>query len=117
MTRFKSPRSRRADLERRVAQLETDMNELQAMLNTAVVERPHALHITRCSCDYCGAHLLATQGLATLGGQCPNCGGQEFSLILARQDPFVGPALWPWWSRMGRRARIRRLLGALKSST
>jgi hypothetical protein len=52
----------------------------------ATVRRPRAL---RCSCDNCGAHVIAMAGSCTLGGSCANCGGYELSIITHEQSPLA----------------------------
>ena len=38
----------------------------------------------RCSCGYCGAHVIA-QGGYRIGGQCMNCGSFDLALLTERE--------------------------------
>jgi hypothetical protein len=44
-------------------------------LHTALPPRPH---MVRCSCDHCGAHVLAVVSWR-VNGVCGNCGGYELT--------------------------------------
>ncbi len=48
----------------------------------------------RCSCDHCGAHVMATRSWH-LTGSCENCGGFELTPVEPASATDIVSASWP----------------------
>lgn len=79
------------DVSLRLSTLEREVVALRRTVVELKIRLPRPPAEERCRCLRCGAHLVAVRVRATLGGQCPTCGGQGFQRIRARAARVDAP--------------------------
>ena len=55
----------------------------------------------RCSCDDCGAHVLAEVAFATLGGSCSNCGSYQLTPVSSHRRQVTASGIADAWGTAG----------------